>query len=133
MTRVQKKVGSCHPPTLPGTFYFCHSNQCNAIIIILVNIHYHHITIIIHMHRQVLKHNGAQCPFSGACFKIHILAQNYIGAKYQFAIFFIKNLVPYMHRQVLKHNGAQCPFSGACFKIHTILVVCFKVFDTRKE
>ena len=23
------------------------------------------------MHRQVLKHNGAQCPFSGACFKIN--------------------------------------------------------------
>ena len=23
------------------------------------------------MQRQVLKHNGAQCPFSGACFKIH--------------------------------------------------------------
>ena len=23
------------------------------------------------MQRQVLKINGAQCPFSGACFKIH--------------------------------------------------------------
>ena len=23
------------------------------------------------MQRQVLKHNGAQCPFSGACFKLH--------------------------------------------------------------
>ena len=75
VTGVQKKAGN--QASLPGTFYFCHSNQCNAIIIILVNIHYHHITIIIHMHRQVLKHNGAQCPFSGACFKIHILADVY--------------------------------------------------------
>ena len=56
------------------------------------------------------------------CQIYHILAQNYIGAEYQFAIFFIKNLVPYMQRQVLKINGAQCQFTGACFKIHTILI-----------
>ena len=28
------------------------------------------------MQRQVLKINGAQCPFSGACFKIHTILFN---------------------------------------------------------
>ena len=29
------------------------------------------------MHKQVLNHIGAQCPFSGACFKIHTI-RNYV-------------------------------------------------------
>ena len=30
--------------------------------------------LVLHMHKHVLNHIGAQCPFAGGCFKIHTLA-----------------------------------------------------------